>query len=370
MEMLSEEVHGNPGHNAIINAIATAVPSYDIHGEFLAWASNQIGEERSRSIFDRMMRRSGIDHRYSVVAPGTGSDPNASALAVGGFFSAEAIPTTAQRMEIYSKEAPALALKAVAALGDQFSPGEITHLVLASGTGFVAPGVDQIVAKQLGLSLSVERLLVGFMGCYAGITALKAARNIVRSDQSARILVIAVELCSLHLQDAHDLETLIPMGLFADGAAAAIVSSEGPGLAMERPFSVAIEDSEECIQWNIGDTGFRMNLAPDVAARISSALQAPDVSKTITDGDPDSIKVWALHPGGRAILDGVQTAFAIDDAKIVASRNVLRTYGNMCSVTVMFVLAEVMAQRPKNGVAIAFGPGLAAEGFHIGWTDL
>ncbi len=369
MDMAKEQIDGTPGHTAIINAIGTAVPTYDIHQQFLTWASNQIAEGRERSIFDRMMRRSGIDHRYSVVAGGMGTDPTASALLPGGFFNGDMIPSTAQRMKIYGAEAPALALRAVAELGDRFVPGEITHLVLASGTGFVAPGVDQIVAKQLGLSLSVERLLVGFMGCYAGITALKAARNIVRSDQSARILVIAVELCSLHLQDAHDLETLVPMGLFADGAAAAIVSSEGPGLAMDRPFSVAIEDSEACIQWNIGDTGFRMNLAPDVGARISSALQAPDVAKTIADGDPDALEAWAVHPGGRAILDGVQKAFSIDDEKIAASRSVLRTYGNMCSVTVLFVLADTMHARPKSGVAMAFGPGLAAEGFHIGWTE-
>jgi alpha-pyrone synthase len=348
------------GPRARINAIGTANPTYDFHQAAIDWTTNQLATQQERNIYERMMSRSGIDHRYSVLDGCLNDD---------GYFRAEAFPSTASRMKIYAEAAPLLGLQAVAALGDAFVPGEITHIVVASCTGFVAPGVDQIIADRLGLSSSVERLLVGFMGCYAAVTALKAARNIVRSDEAAKVLVLTIELCSLHLQDTHDLGSLVAMSLFSDGAAAAIVSAEGAGLAMERPFAATIPDSKGHICWNIGDNGFIMHLASDVATRLAEALAAPAFAKTITDGDAETIEAWAIHPGGRAILDAVEKTFSLDASKLQASRDVLRTYGNMSSATLMFVLAQTIPNRPKTGVAMAFGPGLAAEGFHIGWVD-
>ena len=171
---------------AFVNAIGTATPDHDIHEAFIAWARARLSDAREVTLFDRMAARAGIAHRWSVL-PRT--ENGGSPVAPGGFY-ADGQPGTAARMAIYAEAAPALALDAVAALAAQRPLGAVTHLVVASCTGFVAPGIDQIVAARLGLAPSVERLLIDFMGCYAAITALRSARHIVRSEPTARVLVI------------------------------------------------------------------------------------------------------------------------------------------------------------------------------------
>ena len=164
-------------------------------------------------------------------------------------------------MAVYAREAPKLALQAIRGLPDL---GEVTHLVVASCTGFVAPGVDQIIARRLGLPGMSSGSWWDFMGCYAGATALRTAGHLVRSDPSARVLVVSVELCSLHLQNDAGLELMLAMAQFSDGAAAAIVSGEGPGLAIGEGLSATLEESDTLITWTIGDTGFAMNLSGEV----------------------------------------------------------------------------------------------------------
>ena len=145
-------------------------------------------------------------------------DNGGSPVDPGGFYAEAVLPGTAARMAIYAEAAPALALAAIARLEAQVALGGITHLVVASCTGFVAPGVDQIIARRLRLAPSVERLLVGFMGCYAAVAALRSARHIVRSAPAARVLVVTVELSTLHLQDTRAVEPLLAMLQFGDGA--------------------------------------------------------------------------------------------------------------------------------------------------------
>ncbi len=277
------------------------------------------------------------------------------------------MPSTAERMTLYAQEAPTLAVKAIERLGDL---GYITHLVVASCTGFVAPGVDQIIAARIGLSPSVERTLIGFMGCYAAVTALKTARHIVRSEPDARVLVVTVELSTLHLQADLAIEPLLAMLQFGDGAAAAIVSASGSGLKLGKPFAATVEDSGDLIRWAIGDTGFAMHLSGAVPGRLGEALADPETRRALTGGiDAGTIDGWAVHAGGRSILDAVQTALGLSPDALEASRRVLRDYGNMSSATLMFVLAGMMDRRPAEGVALAFGPGLAAEGLRFGWAD-
>ncbi len=166
---------------AFLNAVGTAVPGHDIHAAFAAWAKGRIADERERKAFGRMAARSGIDHRWSVLPRTAGGG---SPVAPGGFY-AGGLPGTSARMRIYGEAAPVLALEAIAALREQAALDGVTHLIVASCTGFVAPGVDQVVAARLGLSPSVERLLIGFMGCYAAVAALRSARHIVRSQPAA-----------------------------------------------------------------------------------------------------------------------------------------------------------------------------------------
>src|SRR5262249_13801402 len=159
-----------------------------------------------------------------------------------------AMPATSVRMRRYAGDAPELALRAIERLGEQADLSGITHLVVASCTGFVAPGIDQIIARRLGLE-GVERTLVGFMGCYAAVCALRTAYHIARSEPGARVLAVTVELCSLHLQETQQLESLLAMLQFSDGAAAALVTGEPDGLEISHLFSMQLEESAELIQW-------------------------------------------------------------------------------------------------------------------------
>jgi len=268
-------------------------------------------------------------------------------------------------MQIYAEAAPALCLQAIAALAKQVLLDGITHLVVASCTGFVAPGVDQIIARTLGLAPSVERLLIGFMGCYAAITALRSARHIVRSQPNARVLVVCVELSTLHLQNVTEIEPLLAMLQFGDGAAAALVTAEPDGFAIGDPFATTLPDSHELIRWDVTDTGFAMHLSGAVPSRIAAGLAVTEFAQAATGGRaPSEIDGWAVHAGGRSILDAVESALNLSPTALHDSRVVLRDFGNMSSATLMFVLARMLAGTPvRQGVALAFGPGLAAEGF-------
>lgn len=341
---------------AHINRIGTAVPDHEVHKVFVDWAHSHIADERNAKLFRRMADRSGIERRWSVLAP----PPNGSQITAGGFYH-DGMPPTSARMAIYADEAPRLALSAIGKLGD---PGEISHIVVASCTGFVAPGVDQIIARALGLPPTVERTLVGFMGCYAAVAALRIAHHIVRSTPDARVLVVMVELCSLHLQGTTELESLLAMLQFGDGAGAAIVSAEPTGLAIDRFFAQTLPDSADLIRWTIGDEGFVMHLAGAVPNRIADALHDPAMRAALVGDAP--VDRWAVHAGGRSVLDAVERSLALPDDALADSRAVLADKGNMSSATIMFVLERILAGEPVgNGVAIAFGPGLAAEGFHF-----
>lgn len=345
-----------------INAIGTVVPAHDVHRAFIAWAEGQIADARERALFRRMADRSGIEHRWSVLPPAAGGG---SPVEHGGFYHG-ASPPTSQRMRVYGEEAPKLALEAVATLREQVPLVGITHLVVASCTGFTAPGIDQIVAEALGLP-EVERTLVGFMGCYAAVSALRVANHIVRAEPGARVLALTVELSSLHLQHETEVEPLLAMLQFSDGAAAALVSAEPEGFAVGGSFALSLEESAELISWTIGDTGFAMHLSGEVPARIGAALHDEKARAKILGGRKvDAVDAWAVHAGGRSILDAVEKGLALDPAALAASRNVLARYGNMSSSTLMFVLAELLRRDDvRRGVALAFGPGLAAEGFRF-----
>ena len=349
---------------AHINAIGTATPGHDIHDAFIAWARARIDDPRAVKLFDRMAARSGIGHRWSVLPPTAGGG---SPVADGGFYAIDPHPGTAERMALYAEAAPALGIAAIEALKARIDIADVSHFVVASCTGFVAPGIDQIIAARIGLSPSVERLLVGFMGCYAAVAALRSARHIIRSDPAARVLVLCVELSTLHLQADTHIEPLLAMLQFGDGAAAALVTTEPQGFAIHHPFAAALIETGDMIRWTIGDTGFAMHLDGEVPARLTTALGDEAVRARMFAGmQAEKVDFWAVHAGGRSILDAVERTLELSPAALAASRDVLLRYGNMSSSTLMFVLATLFDQPVhRNGIALAFGPGLAAEGFHI-----
>ena len=340
-----------------INRIATAVPAHEVHGAFCSFALHQLTDARTRDAFERLAAKSHIDARYAVL------EATADATGTGcGFYRLDRFPGTAERMARYETEAPALAEAACLALGFAERVPAITHLIFASCTGFVAPGLDQWLIHRFGLGGHVERTIVGFMGCQAAINALKLAWHMARSDHRARILVVNLELCSLHLQPAREAGPLLCSLLFADGCSAALVSQEPHGLRIEGFHAALVPATAHQITWRIGDSGFDMALSGLVPLTLARAL--PDHAGAILGGmGAEEVTHWAVHPGGRSVLDAVARGLELPQGALDVSRAVLREFGNMSSATVMFVLERVMrvAASGAPGCALAFGPGLSAE---------
>lgn len=351
---------------AHVNRIGTAVPPHDVHAAFVGFARTLLSDDKHRTVFDRMAERSGIGHRYSHFRPGL---PGAVDVDADGFYRRGAFPGTARRMKAYAEQSVELACRAVEALG--VAGERVTHLVVASCTGFTAPGLDQLIAERLGLGGSLERTLVGFMGCYAAVPALRAAHHAVCSDPEARVLVVNLELCSLHMQEKDDLGTVLSFLLFGDGATAALVTAEPHGIALRDFRAVTIPDTQGLITWTIGDQGFDMHLSGLVPARIAGALRAErdrnDDGGILRGGRVEDIALWAVHAGGRTVLDAVEIGLGLPTDALAHSRGVLRDVGNVSSATIMFVLARMLASEtgPLPGMAMAFGPGLAAETFRF-----
>lgn len=357
---------------AHINAIGTAVPPHDVHAAFNGLVDHMLTDRRSRAIYDRMARRSGIESRYSCVEAGI--TPEGEVTDRERFYRTDDFPTTARRMERYAKEAPDLAMQAIERLDPDIASQDITHVIVASCTGFVAPGLDQVLIRRAGIAPSAERTLVGFMGCYAAVNALRLARHTVRSEPDARVLVVNVELCTLHLQDTQEVDKLLAMLLFSDGASAALVTAEPKGIALGDFRSAAIGGSEDLITWHIGDHGFVMHLDGQVPIRIAEALKHERVRNDdgglLRGQSPADYDLWAVHAGGRSILDAVEKGFELPSQCLKPSRSILRRFGNMSSATLMFVLADMLAEHggsgtTQEGLAMAFGPGLAAETFRF-----
>jgi predicted naringenin-chalcone synthase len=350
---------------AFINGIGTATPAHDIHAAFVAFASAGLADGRNRAVFDRMAARSGIAHRYSHLRPG---DLAAGEVDAEGFYRRGRFPGTAARMAAYEPRALTLAHAAIAKLAPEAR--RITHLIVASCTGFTAPGLDLQLAAALGLRSSVARTMIGFMGCAAAVPALRAADQVVRADPTARVLVVNLELCSLHLQEAGDVETALALLLFGDGCSAALITAEPVGVALGHFHSAILPDSAGLITWTIGDHGFLMHLSGQVPGRIAAALRASvqpaPPTCALSVGSPAEIALWAVHGGGRTVLDAVQIGLGLPPEALRQSRAVLHDYGNMSSATIMFTLARMLEDGSAGpGMAMAFGPGMVAETFRF-----
>ena len=213
---------------AYVNRVATAVPPYDVHDAFRRFAQSLFRHDRRNSLlFERMAAKSGIEHRYSCFAPS--NLPEGDCLDAEGFYPRGDFPNTAARMRLFEQHAPALAQAAVDRLQLGAECERITHLLITCCTGFSAPGLDLELVERCRLPSTIERTMIGFMGCYAAINALKVARHIVRSEASARVLIVNLELCTLHLKDTTDLEQILSFLLFGDGCAASLVSADPVG---------------------------------------------------------------------------------------------------------------------------------------------
>jgi alpha-pyrone synthase len=278
-------------------------------------------------------------------------------------------PTTAERLRIYAEEAgPMAMLAATAALAEaQFEPAAVTHLVTVSCTGFIAPGLDLTLIRGLGLPPTVERTHVGFMGCHGALNGLRVANAFARANPLARILVCAVEACSLHYYYGNEADKLVANSIFADGAAAvagsARTSEDRDAWSIAATGSCLIPESAADMGWTVGDHGFEMTMSRHIPKQIGNHLR-PWLEQWLRDNglSIDGIESWAVHPGGPKIVSAVEESLGLSAADLAVSRSVFADYGNMSSPTVLFVLDRLRrANAPRPCVALGFGPGLVAE---------
>ncbi|WDG18310.1 type III polyketide synthase [Microbacterium sp. Clip185] len=318
-------------------------------------------DRRAQRILGAAFDAAAIDTRHTVLASLTGdAPPEALAVREGDRI---LDPGTAARNAEFRRLVPDLFARAGrAALTDAgVAPGEVTHVITVSCTGLFAPGPDMLLVRDLGLRPETERYHHGFVGCAAAVPALRAAHRIAVAQPGAVVLVACAELCSLHLRVSDDPEQIVAASLFADGAAAAVVTSReyaGRRFELDEFRTALSDDGEHDMVWTVGDHGFEMTLTPEVP-RIVGREVADAVAYL------DGATAWAIHPGGRSVLDRVATGLGLTEEQMAPSREVLRAFGNMSSATVLFILDRMrrdpaLADGTTLGL-LAFGPGLTVE---------
>lgn len=303
---------------------------------------------------ERVWNSAGVQRRHGVVDPRT--------VDVSEWSTGERMRRFLIEAEPLGKEACA---DAIAAAG--MDAGDLGLFAVASCTGYVTPGLDIVLARDLGMSPSIQRLSIGHMGCYAALPGLGAAADFVRSRNSPALL-LSCELPSLHVQPAHggglrrsDLEQLAAHALFSDAAATAVLAPDRPGLELLDVHAYTDADTGDYMTWDITDTGFRMGLSarvPDVLARHAR----PCVEELLARngfGVAD-VASWVVHPGGPRILDVVADRLDLDSHALDSAAEVLRENGNCSSATVLLVLEQVLPTLNSGDVVVmlAFGPGL------------
>jgi predicted naringenin-chalcone synthase len=372
---------------ALLRSLHTAVPPTVLHQDQVRDVlAAQAGISRLGSrLVGAAFNASGIERRHTVVAEWH-QDAIGKPGATGTFFEPETSnilnPSTGTRNALYTEHAPDLFLEAargaLAACPD-LGPADVTHVITVSCTGFFSPGPDYQLVRRLGLAPTTKRAHFGFMGCYAAIPALREAAAICEADPGAVVLVVSAELCTLHVRLGNDQDTIVGDSLFSDGAGAAVVTGAehsvglpeeaGPALRLDGFATVLTPVGEEAMAWNIGDHGFEMVLGTYVPhiidEHITGALEPLLAAEPHLAARPHAeLEHWAIHPGGRSILDKVEARLGLSEAQLEPARRILRDYGNMSSATVLFVLKRIMYGPGASGervCAMAFGPGLTVE---------
>ncbi len=349
-----------------IRALATALPEFkNQQSEIETFMLKVVGDTpRKKAFIQKIYEGSAIETRYSVIPDY--QLPTDQRIFFPKNDNLEPVPTTAQRNALFCVEANNLAALAVRRLFDQlpeFDPKTITHLITVSCTGFSAPGFDFHLVREFALSPAIHRFHIGFMGCFAAFPALKLAQSLVRSSSGAQVLIVDVEACTLHFQKEFQPDVVVANALFADGAAAILVSGDEGPLQLHDFRSHIIPGSEDDMAWIIGETGFDMKLSSYVPRLIEGNIAAV-LERLFADSgwNRDELKLWAVHPGGRAILDKTAAVLGLQHGELEVSYDVLRRFGNMSSVTIFFVLREILDRKQKGKLfACAFGPGLTVE---------
>jgi len=351
--------------NNYLVSVGTANPGQAISQEKISKFminAHGLDQQQGRKL-EFIYKRSGIRFRHSALGDfGRPSYQDFSFFPKNKML--EPFPGTGSRMEAYRNVAPTLATAAIEDCLAKCSTGtsSISHLILVSCTGMYAPGLEIDLIHKLGMKESIERYAIHFMGCYAAFTGLKLADRICDSDPKAQVLLVAVELCTLHFQKEYNEDNLLSNALFGDGAAAALVSKEPKGMKISDYQSNLYRKGENDMAWTIGDFGFEMKLSKYIPDLLENGIQS--LRKTLEDRFKVSgIKNFAIHPGGVQILNKVEKAFGILPEQNRHAHSVLARYGNMSSSTILFVLMALMDDPDLKGnvLAMGFGPGLTLE---------
>lgn len=352
-----------------ILGLSTAVPSYAFTQAEIAEKIIDILalEPEKAKTMQQLYQNSAIRTRHSVISDFTKDRPE------WNFWGAEfpkKIPGMAQRNELYKIEAPKLAYQAATKTlkawgGD---PNTITHVISVSCTGMVAPGIEFDLMRLLNLKSSVQRLGINFMGCFGAFKGLSVAQSFAKENPKNRILLVCTELCSLHFQVDPTPDNMLANSLFSDGAAGVIVgadpqSHENSLWTIANYGSLGLENTTEKMKWEAADHGFIMKLSHTVPVllgrQIASFIQTLiDSTFSYTNCD------WAIHPGGKSIIQAIEKALKLEEGLTQASWDTLAHYGNMSSATFLFVLNRLSEQKStkKWTMGLGFGPGLSVEG--------
>jgi alpha-pyrone synthase len=354
---------------SFITSIGTAVPENCFPqmriAEFMASAlgMNEYDQRRLKALY----RSTKIDRRHSVLQD------------YGKHFSEydfypqspdlEPFPSISQRMGAYQKYALPLCLEAIKALNQDIQNIGITHIITVSCTGMYAPGLDIEIILSLDLDTTIHRTAINFMGCYGAFNGLKMADIICKAQPDSKVLVVCVELCTLHFQKKMDEDFLLSNALFADGAAAVLVESEGrdKSLEMRSFFCDLYFEGQQDMAWKVADFGFEMILTSYIPKLVKSGIKSLIDRLLANEGiSKNEISLYAIHPGGKAILEAIEMALNITNEDNKFSYEILKNYGNMSSCTVLFVLKEILknaseSDKNKNILSCAFGPGLTLE---------
>ncbi len=355
-----------------IISIGTSVPAYGTRQtlilDFMRKAYNDEMVSRKLNV---LFHHSGISTRYSVI-----SDFNLALKKHTLFNGSDILPKVEERLNVFKEYAMPLSIKAIQNAIEKIDTTVtnigFTHIITVTCTGLYAPGLDAELIEYLKLPNDIFHTSINFMGCNAAFHALKMADMIARTEDDARILIVCVELCTLHFQPKNNSDNLLSNTLFGDGAAAVIVTSDSyaarhqySGLTMNGFYSLLLNKGENLMGWNITPVNFEMILDAKVPDFIGDEINNILVkAEKKFDIQPDDIDHWAIHPGGKKILDVIQKQLKLTDADMYNSYKVLDEYGNMSSPTILFVLNEIgksQLNSNDNIFSVGFGPGLSIE---------
>lgn len=358
----------------MIIAAGTAVPKHKIPQstvvEFMANAHGM--DEKASQRLRALYRATAIESRFTVIKDYAEPSP-----ASWGFYpknlELKPFPSTKDRAELYQREAIKLSEAAAEECLQKthLDKSDITHLITVSCTGMYAPGLDIDLVKELGLNTSVERTSINFMGCYAAMIAMKSALAFCHQQADAKVLVVATELCTIHFQKESDEDNLVANAIFGDGSAAIILSNNKSDSKNEvclspRAFHTElIPEGADEMAWHIGNSGFEMKLSTYVPSLIEKGIEDL-VSRLQTKAGINQSDHFAIHPGGKRILEVIEEQLGIEKSDNWPGREVLKNYGNMSSPTVLFTLKRLWGNLANENagehvLSLAFGPGLTVE---------